>query len=56
MTGHAVSLIPCTGVGGGYMERDNVEYIQRDESDDEFDEVITQGPGRTAVALCMQRN
>ena len=27
------------GVGGGYCERDNVEYIHRTESDDEIDEV-----------------
>jgi hypothetical protein len=28
-----------TGAGGGYNERDNVEYKERVESDDEFDEV-----------------
>lgn len=28
-----------TGLGGGYNERGNVEYIEREESDDEFDEV-----------------
>jgi hypothetical protein len=27
-----------TGVGGGYCERENVEYIDRTESDDEIDE------------------
>jgi hypothetical protein len=27
-----------TGAGGGYNERENVEYIEREESDDEFDE------------------
>jgi hypothetical protein len=27
------------GVGGGYCERENVEYIDRTESDDEIDEV-----------------
>ncbi|XP_046386355.1 zinc finger Ran-binding domain-containing protein 2-like isoform X3 [Ischnura elegans] len=27
-----------TGYGGGYNEREEVEYIKRDESDDEFDE------------------
>ncbi|XP_019856906.1 PREDICTED: zinc finger Ran-binding domain-containing protein 2-like [Amphimedon queenslandica] len=27
-----------TGVGGGYCERDNVEYIDREDSDDEIDE------------------
>ena len=30
-----------TGAGGGYNERENVEYIERTESDDEFDEVRT---------------
>ena len=29
----------CLGYGGGYNEREGVEYIKRDESDDEFDEV-----------------
>lgn len=29
----------CAGLGGGYCERDNVEYIEREESDDEIDEV-----------------
>lgn len=30
----------CIGLGGGYNERENVEYIQREESDDdEYDEV-----------------
>ncbi|CAG0895264.1 unnamed protein product [Darwinula stevensoni] len=27
-----------TGFGGGYNERENVEYIEREESDDEYDE------------------
>lgn len=28
------------GLGGGYNERDNVEYVRREESDDdEYDEV-----------------
>nr|CAG4648909.1 EOG090X0ECZ [Polyphemus pediculus] len=27
-----------TGYGGGYNERGNVEYVEREESDDEFDE------------------
>lgn len=30
------------GYGGGYMERDEViEYKERNESDDEFDEVFS---------------
>ncbi len=28
-----------TGAGGGYNEREGVEYKKREESDDEFDEV-----------------
>lgn len=27
-----------TGYGGGFNEREGVEYIQREESDDEYDE------------------
>lgn len=27
------------GLGGGYNERENVEYIQREDSDDEYDDV-----------------
>lgn len=27
------------GLGGGYNERENVEYIEREESDDEYDDV-----------------
>ena len=26
-----------TGLGGGYNERENVEYVEREESDDEYD-------------------
>ena len=29
----------ATGAGGGYNERDGVEYNERVESDDEYDEV-----------------
>ena len=29
----------CLGYGGGYNEREGVEYIKREDSDDEFDEV-----------------
>ena len=29
----------CAGLGGGYNERESVEYIDREESDDEFDDV-----------------
>lgn len=28
------------GYGGGYNEREGVEYIERQDSDDEFDEVL----------------
>ena len=27
-----------TGYGGGFNERQNVEYVHREESDDEFDD------------------
>lgn len=30
-----------TGTGGGYNERENVEYKERVESDDEYDDVRT---------------
>lgn len=30
---------PRTGFGGGYFERDNVEYKSDREDDDEYDEV-----------------
>jgi hypothetical protein len=40
-----------TGLGGGYNERENVEYIEREESDGEYDEVRPFSPGflRTPV-------
>lgn len=28
-----------SGYGGGFNERENVEYIEREESDGEYDEV-----------------
>lgn len=34
-----ISLHFPTGYGGGFNERENVEYIEREESDDEYDEV-----------------
>lgn len=37
-----ILFVSCdTGAGGGYNERENVEYISRDESDDEFDDVCS---------------
>lgn len=30
------------GYGGGFNERENVEYIEREESDGEYDEVSTR--------------
>ena len=30
------------GYGGGYNEREGVEYIRREDSDDEFDEVRSE--------------
>lgn len=32
-------LIFLSGYGGGFNERENVEYIEREESDGEYDEV-----------------
>lgn len=35
-------IVVCSwfvGYGGGFNEREGVEYIQRQDSDDEFDEV-----------------
>lgn len=28
-----------SGLGGGFNERENVEYIERKDSDDEYDDV-----------------
>lgn len=37
---HVIRCFLCLeGYGGGYNERENVEYIERDESDSEYDEV-----------------
>jgi len=34
------TILYCAGYGGGFMERDEVvEYVERNDSDDEFDEV-----------------
>ena len=30
------------GLGGGFNERENVEYVERQDSDDEYDEVFTR--------------
>ena len=32
-----------TGAGGGYNEREGVEYNEREDSDEEFDEVLYSG-------------
>lgn len=34
-----ILLICFPGYGGGFNERENVEYIEREESDGEYDEV-----------------
>ena len=34
-------MIHYVGAGGGYNEREGVEYLDRDESDEEFDEVCS---------------
>lgn len=33
------SYVMLSGYGGGFNERENVEYIEREESDGEYDEV-----------------
>lgn len=34
-----IYYLPFIGYGGGFNERENVEYIEREESDGEYDEV-----------------
>ena len=34
-------MIHSVGAGGGYNERDGVEYVDREDSDEEFDEVCS---------------
>lgn len=34
-----MSHICFRGYGGGFNERENIEYIEREESDGEYDEV-----------------
>ena len=41
------TIEPRTGLGGGYNERDGVEYLQREASDDEYDDV-----SGTIAAIC----
>ena len=36
------------GLGGGYNERGTVEYIEREESDDEYDEVF-----KPCLSVCL---
>lgn len=36
-----LSHLIVSGYGGGFNERENVEYIEREESDGEYDEVST---------------
>lgn len=38
MHGHVIHHV-IVGAGGGYNEREGVEYVDREESDEEFDEV-----------------
>ena len=40
-----------TGYGGGFNERENVEYIEREESDGEYDEVTTFALHRLLISL-----
>lgn len=34
-----IAFLLLSGYGGGFNERENVEYIEREESDGEYDEV-----------------
>lgn len=36
---YSINFCNATGYGGGFNERENVEYIEREESDGEYDEV-----------------
>ena len=36
-----IFFLNASGYGGGFNERENVEYIEREESDGEYDEVST---------------
>lgn len=37
-----ISHMYLSGYGGGFNERENIEYIEREESDGEYDEVRSQ--------------
>lgn len=39
LMGFFFSYVMLSGYGGGFNERENVEYIEREESDGEYDEV-----------------
>ena len=48
-------MIFYVGAGGGYNERDGVEYVDRDESDEEFDEVSSVAVIRVYIqCICDQ--
>ena len=53
-----ICCISPLGAGGGYNERENVEYKEREESDDEYDEVNSLSlplPFFTSfLTLCLQ--
>lgn len=34
-----INFFSLSGYGGGFNERENIEYIEREESDGEYDEV-----------------
>lgn len=41
------------GIGGGYNERENVEYVDREDSDNEYDDVsLVTGYYRVAIYVC----
>lgn len=44
-----VFFVVLSGYGGGFNERENVEYIEREESDGEYDEVSAAGTQRSVL-------
>ena len=46
------TIEPRTGLGGGYNEREGVEYIDREQSDEEYDDVSTCSTVAMATLDC----
>ena len=39
LVGIYISALHFVGLGGGFKENDDIEYVRRDDSDSEYDEV-----------------